>query len=164
MRLLRSVRDGEPSKQFGGQQGGRSFWSERDARSFHVLRERRTTVRADKHAYQTMLITSRHTQARRDLQQSLEFGDAQAQSQHLHATASAAFNERFQHTRRAWSPPPPRCSLAIHNNAECMDSHSTETFLFPYTERLQQLFKQLSALSELQARHDDSLSHLSVVD
>ena len=77
MRLLRSVRDGKPSKQFGGQQRGRSFWSERDARSFHVLRERRTTVRADKHAYQTMLITSRHTQARRDLQQSLEFGDAQ---------------------------------------------------------------------------------------
>ena len=29
---------------------------------------------------------------------------------------------------------------------------------------LQQLVKQLSALSELQARHDDSLSHLSVVD
>ena len=104
MRLLRSVRDGEPSKQFGGQQGGHSFWSERDARSFHVLRERRTTVRADKHAYQTTSITSRHTQARPHLQQSLEFGDAQAQSQHLHATASAAFNERFQHTRREWSP------------------------------------------------------------
>ena len=124
-----------------------------------MLRERRTTVRADKHAYQTMLITSRHTQARRELQQSLEFGDAQAQSQHLHATASAAFNERFQHTRRAWSPHLHVALSLFTTMQNVWTVIPLKAFFF-----LQQLVKQLSALSELQARHDDSLSHLSVVD
>ena len=39
----------------------RALFLERDRHRLHVLRERKTTMKADEHAYKTISITSRHT-------------------------------------------------------------------------------------------------------